>query len=481
MTEEEYIALHGEASLSTAAQHVLWRAGRLEWLMHRGQLEALQLLRSRRSRRYVLCFARRYGKTWFALLWAFMLCLSRSNARVPYAAPTAKMVETFAVPIAVLFANTAPRDLRPEVVGDEVRFPNGSYIHMQGCEDDKKADRLRGPKADGCVVDEGGFIRILDYVVRSVLLPQTVTTDGLIVIVSSPPTTPAHPFSVLASEAESRGAYMHRDIHSAPHLTAAQIAEYCEEAGGPKSATWLREGLARFVTDPVRAIVPEFSDDGAEVEIVKEIPRPEHFDAYVIGDLGFVDLTFVLFGYWHFLAGVIVIEDELVLERATSDHVQQAVSAIERERWGTREPYARRLDGTAREVADIARLQPWDPQSGEPKPAAWRGVNNRERDAAVNALRLAVLRRQLLIHPRCKVLCHHLRAGVWNEARSAFERSEGLGHFDGVAAAMYFVRHVDRDRNPYPAPVFDRSTHHVPPSQLAKPGWGSLITGPKRR
>lgn len=489
MTEEELIALRGEAAVSVAAQHALWRVGNLTWLLDAGQLEARAMLLSGRARRYVLAWARRRGKTWFAVEWAFEVCLAIAGARVPYAAPTGKMVEDFVVPIAVLFANTAPRDIRPEVIAGEIRFHNGSFIPMEGCEDRKKADRLRGSTAQAGVVDEGGFIPILDYVVKDVLLPQTLTTDGILLLSSSPPTTPAHPFTTFASEAERRNAYMHLDVYSNPRLTPRQIAEYCEEAGGPRSATWLREGLALFVTDPKKAIVPEFSQQGVdgvlnEAAIVQIVPRPTHFDAYVVGDLGYVDLTVILFAYWHFELALIVVEDELVLERATSATIQQGVTTLEHQLWGPGpdgRPLARNtsrvIDAPPITRADMSSLQP-DAQTAHD----WDPARKVDKAAGVNALRLDVQRRVLRIHPRCRTLIAHLRHGTWNERRTDFARSEGLGHNDGVAAATYLSRAVDRNLNPFPPPSFDHHTHHVGPlaPSNATSGWASLVNRKRR-
>ena len=49
-------------------------------------------------------------------------------------------------------------------------------------------------------------------------------------------------------------------------------------------------------------------------KIVKEWPKPPFFDAYVGMDLGFVDLTVVVFGYYDFRAAKIIIEDEIVIK-----------------------------------------------------------------------------------------------------------------------------------------------------------------------
>ena len=53
-----------------------------------------------------------------------------------------------------------------------------------------------------------------------------------------------------------------------------------------------------------RAVIPEFSDELH----VGEVDRPEFVDCYEGMDLGLVDLTHVLFGFWDFANARLVIE-----------------------------------------------------------------------------------------------------------------------------------------------------------------------------
>lgn len=503
---EKAVATLGRDAMRTAARHVLWRRGDLSFLLHPLQRAAIDAFKASPHWFALWNWARRLGKSWGFMATAYEVALSKPRARIPYAASTAVSLKEFIVPIAIEFAETAPRELRPEIVDHEVRFKNGSRIVMQGCEDRAKANRLRGPSADLVIVDEAAFIPDLDYVVRSIMLPQLLTTSGKMLIGSTPPETPAHSFRSLAKQAEESGVYSHHTIHDAPHIKPEQIAKYCEAAGGETSTTWKREGLAQFVTDPAKAIVPEF--EAAEKEIVIEIPRPKHFDAYVVGDAGWTDLTVALFGYYHFAAAVIVIEDELPLERATTDVVQQGTARKEAMLWGdpcpghvpgcarcvggagwvaSKKPLRRVMDTSARTAADMTRLQDDADPTSE---ARWRVAENQDREAAVNALRIEIQKRRVLISPKCKTLISHLRHGVWNDKRTDFARpkqhdtsaSDGVvfGHFDGVAALMYFVRHVDRNRNPNPDPPVNPATQRVP-TKRDQSGWSGIVRRKERR
>lgn len=458
-----------------AQQHALWRVGDLSWMLHegvaprnRGQVQADALFRdaqARGVRRTVDAVGRRWGKSHRYCVKACEMAQSGPRKRIPYAAMSAVSLRQFVLPIMRKVIETAPPGL-VELVGTEVRFSNGSVIVLQGCEDRVKADRLRGPEAHLAIVDEAGFLpsAILEYVVGSVLPWQLVTTDGMMMVGSSPPETPDHEFARLVAEAEAVGAYFHATIYDAPQVTADAIAKVAAGmVGGIESVQFRREALAEFLVDPVRAIVPEFSEhislderhaaDPKWLPVVREVERPTHFHTYIVGDLGYVDLTAVLFAYWLFTEGVLVVEDEVITERATSDVIQQTTAEREAALWpdgsGRVGDPTRAIDAPRITVADISRLQDkGDPTAEDSWMPAWTG----NLDAGVNALRLEVAARRLVIHPRCVTLIRHLKSGIWNERRTSFERSPGMGHFDAVAAAVYLVRTVDKQRNPYPPP-----------------------------
>lgn len=392
----------------------------------------------------VLNVARRWGKTVLCCVLAVECALAGPNRRIAYAAPTGVMVEEFIEPVMQwLMAEAAIAGAefvfvfrggkRPAYV-----FPNGSVIRVVGCEDRKKANRLRGPFAHLCIVDEAAFVDVLTYVVRSVLAPQLLTTGGRMLITSTPPDSPAHPFLDYVTSATARGVYFHRTCYDAPHLTDERIGRYCEEAGGEDSIDWLREGLARLVVDTLRAIVPEFS--ALEPELVGEVERPDFFDAYVVADFGMADLTVVLFAYWHFVAGRIVVEDELVFENTGGTKIGWAIREHEPKLWPGRSVFQRVIDAdpmVLRDIADEVHLHAAPPRK-----------DNLE--AQVSALRSVCQRRGILYHPRCATAIAHMRHGIWNTGRTAFARTGETGHADGVAASMYLVRSVVKQRNPFP-------------------------------
>lgn len=475
--------LHGRADAWRAACVGLWRVGDLSYLLHEGQQQCLLRIGDAAStRRFVINVGRRWGKSrlmvvianWLIVLrilyrrgvseaalravapgWLVDAALrTKRPARVVYAAPTAGMVAEFIEPHMRLLCDHAPPELRPaynSISGTWI-WPSGDKLVVRGCEDRKKADRLRGAEADMGIVDEGGFIPCLDYVVRSVVGPQLWETRGRMLLPSTPPESPDHPFVELVQEAEAAGAYYHATTASAPHMTPQMLAAAIEDAGGEHTVAWQREGEARIIVDPQQVVVPEW--EGASPVVVAEHERPEHFLPHVVGDLGYVDMTVIAFGYYDFKHGLDVVERELVLRHTTSAKIDAEVAAIEAELWPGLEVHRRHIDAQPITRADMARggfgadrEVGEDGEDGE----FWQPVRKDEREAAINAMRLRVGRRQLRVDPRCTTIIAHARYGRWNARRTDFERPDGgEHHYDGLAALVYFTRMLDRQTNPFP-------------------------------
>jgi len=78
--------------------------------------------------------------------------------------------------------------------------------------------------------------------------------------------------------------------------------------------------------------------------------------------------------------------------------------------------------------------------------------------AAINALDVDILRKQIIIDPKCIHVLYHAKAAEWNNAETDFKRLKDSptgklkgGHADALAALMYLHRSVHKKVNPYPA------------------------------
>lgn len=450
-----------------AAQHALWRHGQLAWLLHSDQERvraSICRLRHEGHRMAVVLASRRWGKSKLGTVLSNEQCVQQPGSIVPYAAPTQKMVRSIVAPHIRDVIQTAPSDMRPEE-----RIQEGTWVHPNGSEirawgvDAGGADRGRGTSADLGVIDEAGFVTDLRYLVKSVMLPMLLTTDGFLLFISSPSITPAHDFAEICAEAEAKGALIKRTIYDAPHITAAMRDEFIAELGGLDATATRRELLCEFVTDDSAAVVPEFSRH--EAAIVQECELPEHFDAYVSLDVGFFDLSFAVFGVTDFRNARTLILNEWSGNKNTSDIIDANIASIERATWGDHPVRQRVVDAGAIEIAELNK-------NARPRGATWGLARKDDAEAALNDLRISIAQHRLIIHPRCRQLIAHLRHAVWaNGARRTYERSPDHGHFDGVDAAKYLVRTVDLRKNPYPElpPGTTPDTHHIRASRKADP------------
>lgn len=421
----------------------LWRLGRIaEIKLHQSQLEVYEAFRQSPEKRYTLNCSRRWGKSTLLVALAYEQALQFPGSQIHYAAPTAKSARRYIVPLMRDIAEDCPEDLKPKFMAmDSVyQFKNGSQIYVSGC-DKGHAENLRGTSTHLGLVDEGGSIDDLTYLINDILMPQTLTTAGRIMIASTPPISPAHPFAHLAEACEAMGAYSHKTIYDNPLITPAVLNECIRESGGKNTTTFRREYLAEFVVDAELAVVPEFTPDAESTIVDPDIERPEYFDSYVSMDIGFVNATAVLFGYWDFKKGYLVIEDELVINRMTTEDLAIGIRDKELRLWGPEhKPYMRISDVDHIVINDLVRLHG----------IIFNTTPKDNKEAMINALRLCVAERKLRIHPRCRTLIAQLRHAVWNKQRTKFDKSEDSGHFDTVDALAYLIRNLVRNKNPYP-------------------------------
>jgi len=457
------------------ARRDLWMMGELDFKLDETQLELYEIIKKSDAQKFVINASRRLGKSYLLCVLAIEHAMRHPGSRICYAAPTAKAVKKIISPLIQIILQDCPKGLKPKwKAQDQIyEFPNMSEIHIAGT-DAERAEALRGQSMDLGIVDEAGFMSQLDYVVSDILMPQTLTTDGRIIIASTPPKSPAHDFKTYAREAELRGNYIKRTIYDNPRISKKKIIKFMMETDpllteeqaelffiqktGPNNSTWRREYMAEFMTDQDLAVVPEF-DEIAEKEIVSDqIKHPMFYDAYVSMDIGFNDFTVVLFGYWDFLNAKLIIEDEFVINEQnnmTTLALAAGIKEKEKELWDDKKPYMRYSDVDLIVISDLQRLHG----------LTFTPTRKDNKEAAINLLRNFVKQRKLVIHPRCKTLVTHLKEAIWNNQRTQFERSDtkGFGHFDAVDAIIYMIRNVQFSKYPIPANYgLDIYTQHIP-------------------
>ncbi len=475
-----------------ALLRVAWGAGGevdLSYKLHADQLDVYRLILSMRPedvdrtdiaarvarRLFALDVSRRWGKSYLCCVMCLEMALRYPGTRIPYASAHQVDVDEVVEPLMDSLIADAPPSVRPTKRATRLhwRFPNGSRIRMAGL--DKHPNAHRGRAMDFGVIDEAGFVRRLRYVIESVFRPQMQgRPHARMLLASTPPESPAHEWSTkYVPTARVLGTYAKRTIDDNPLLSDLEREEFVEAAGGRRATLCRREYFAEHIVEASRAVCPEWVDVKDEctgawdhhagkitapVDIHDERAlRPDFFDAYAATDQGHIDLWAWLFGYWDFLRQRLIIEDEVVMRRATTSVVAAAVHGTER-----RLEYRK-----TRRVGDM------------PQQTAADLINDHElvvsitakddaRTAIANARRW-VQERRVIIHPRCRYLLAQIELGIWKDSGKDYERGDAtdpddvMGHLDAWQALVYLIRNVNERKNPYPKHAgATLPTHFVP-------------------
>lgn len=425
-----------------------WELGILEYKVRDFQLPIYEAvwtaIKTKSTLKYCLNIARRFGKTHIVTLVAIEYAIRHPGSSINYASGTDKAMKKILSAIFPVIMEDCPAALKPKLVGGVLTFPNGSKIYTAGV-NNQHADDLRGTSSHLNIVDEAGMIDDLEYLVRSVLMPQQLTVNGTMILLSTPPPTVDHDYAKLYHECAEENAvstftvYDNADVMADPDKFNA----FVKEAGGVASTTWKREYECVFVTDTDKLIIPEWVELKSQCQV--DTPKTRlyrYYTKHVGMDLGFRHNTCLIFGYVDFLRQKVVIEDEAVLNGAevTSASIAGITKTRELELWG--KPADMRISDNNNPILlnDISLVHN----------IQFHGTSKDELDAMISQTRLFIGAKKLEINPKCEYLLACLEFGVWNKKRSGFAESRKYGHYDALAALIYMLRYCDMLHNPIP-------------------------------
>jgi hypothetical protein len=458
------------------AIEALWEYGVLDYKLTEPQKIIKKGIVEDKSKISVVMCARRLGKSYLALTMAVEACLQKSDAIVKYVFPKQKSAKKNILPIMKTILEDCPKQLRPVFMAADLlyKFPNGSELQMAGS-DNGNIENIRGGNSSLNIVDEAGFCDDLTYAVRSVLAPTTKLTQGRTILVSTPSRYEDHEFiQDWALKYQAEGRIRVFTIFDNPQFTEAIIKDALDDyPDGEKDPGFRREYMCEIVRSADTSILPSFSSDIEKVIVQDNYQRPVFYDAYVSMDIGGSDLTAVVFGYYDYLNATTVIEDELIFgKEVNTKSVAEAIRKKEEELWKNSidespiPPYMRVADNN--NLIMLTDLQ------------RDHGINfiptrKDNREAAINALDVALSQRKVVIHPRCTHTLYHMKFARWDKNRRNFLKMKDSpsgqikgGHADALAAIIYLHRNIIRSKNPYPVGYGDISGSRVFPSQLKK-------------
>lgn len=469
-----------------AAVHNLWEIGQLRFKLEPKQREAYDhIKRSPAEEIFFLLCHRGFGKTFLGSVIGIECARRENEGSILIVSGTLKKLRTVLKPTFEQILRDCPPEYRPVFSSQDstYEFPNGIRVHLCAAEKGHIED-IRGiHKVLYVLIDEAAFFGDeadsypLDYVVSSILNPMFIRTKSKprIIMMTTPPTTPGHPCKQFYENAQAAGCVASFDVYNSD-ISVDKIEEtkkrMLSSPGG--QLAWDNEMLLKWVVDSNRLVVPEW-----DKKYVQEVPRDELFDyyhKYEFLDTGVRDFTINGLGYYHFRLGKMVIEDEILLkgDQVRTDILAEKTKAKEKElKYRT---LYRRI-GDNNNLIILNDLS--SPKHNLPFMATTKGVlssNTGDEDfGMVNELRLWVNSGRLLIHPRCTYLIGCLENGIWDKSKKAFARSTTYGHFDGLAALCYLLRHVDTRTNPIPANLgLSDQTHHIPVTKVETPNYATL-------
>jgi hypothetical protein len=436
----------------TQAIHELWRRGQLSYKLDVNQKILRQVYKDSKEKINVWLLSRRLGKTTTLVNLGFEVCLSQPKSIVKFLSPTKMMAKQNVRPIIDKILEDCPEDLKPTIKEADYiyYFPNGSEFQMAGA-DSGHAEKLRGADAHLCLIDEAGSIDRLDYIVKSILLPTTLLTKGKIILAGTPPVESEHDMLQYIETAEMNDTLIKKTIYDIPRLTPDMMAEAEKEQGGKHTDGFRREYLVEIIKDANSSVIPEFDEKLAQ-EIVKDWPTPPFYDSYVAMDLGFKDLTVLVFGYYDFRAAKIIIQDELVVDFKQPDmNLKKLCSLIkEKEEKLWTNPLSGEVKKPSLRVSDIDYIVLQEIYNQSNRTISFTPASKYDKEANINNLRTLLVANKVIINPRCVHLIRHLKNVKWNKSKKEFARSAENGHYDLVDALLYFARHVSLVKNPYP-------------------------------
>ncbi len=419
------------------AAHALWRAGLLDFLLWPQQIPIYNGIRSLPNTvdLAVVLTARQFGKSVLGAILALEDCLQNPNKCILMVGPTERMAREIIAPRIAMLARNAPEGLITRTKSESKWNVGHSEIVIGGF--DQNSSSHRGKTLHNIYVEEVVDSNPDQYMesMRSDLGPALTHSDnGKIIILTTPPKTPDHPFIThTVPEAASNSALFRFTIYDNKKISKEQFERCVKLAGGIDSVDFKREYLCEVVRDGSLVLVPEFNED----LVVKPCAAPQHSIFWVSGDTGGVrdKHVFHLMTY-DFLRNKYLFLDERAFDPDTST-ADMIPKLLDME--GGRKIAARWVDAAGQLQVDLMRY--WQYTTTLPR--------KDDLDATVNQVRRAIQCGEVEIDPKCQLLITTMRSGTYNRTRTDLERTRTLGHCDAFMSAAYGLRHAITS-NPFP-------------------------------
>jgi hypothetical protein len=431
------------------ALKLAWTIGRLDYRLRQSQkaIKAAWLASQGHSRKFYINSTRRLGKSSFLLHLMVEQCIKNPRVRWCFFAPVKDGLLDYIEPIIEQTLQDCPDSLRPKF--DKQRFmfqfSNGSSILFRGSNNQQHRVR-RGLDLDGAGVDEGRDVDDLKDLIDSVIFPALFSSNGYLIISSTPADTFSHDLYNYYQLAQAENWLFECNIERAAELDPDcfpldRIAEWKKET--QRDDVWLREYMCQWLIDSSRIAVQEWKNDYS---------KPYHRDIfykfyhhYIGIDWGSKDFTAIIFATWDFKRAKLVVEGELTFSgiQVRSDKIAVAITQTSLKLWGE--------DATCyRMISDSADPILINELNGHPGMNCTPVYKEKSLEAMLNQFRILVGSEKIEVSPTCPMTISNLKSAVWDKTRTALDKDPYNHHFDHLMALVYLTRGLVPNENPIP-------------------------------
>lgn len=422
----------------TKVRHELWRLGLLEWLLWPQQRTIYRKIRSNESdgEFVVMLCARQFGKSYLGTVMAIEDCIRHPESLVIIVGPTSKQTTDIVVQAIKKIEKSAPPGLIRRSKSESRWYIGSSELLIGGFELNT-ATRHRGKTLVNIYVEEVVDSNPDNYneSIKSDLGPAlTHSHGGKFIFLTTPPKIPDHPFlTETVPNAMLHDAFYKYTIHDNEQLDQRQYAACVERCGGEETIEFRREYLCEVVRDENVVVLPAFNTN-LHVQAFEE---PVYCHYQVAIDWGGVrDKTCAVLMSYDYTTDTDLILDEFVWDANTP--MSKIVPSLMI--WEEKYKIQKRVADVPGQVqVDLRETFQYDITA--PHKLDWM--------ANVNSLNLRFALNKVKVQPHCKFIVANCQSGTFNKQKTDFDRSNALGHCDGIAALMYGSRSLDRT-NPFP-------------------------------
>lgn len=430
------------------AMRYAWSVGRLDYRLRNSQKEIKKawMKSKEKSRKFYVNSTRRLGKSSFLLHLMLEECLKKKGVRWGFFAPVKDGLADYIQPIIYETLSTCPEDLQPKF--DRNRFmlttANGSNILFRGSNNQQHRVR-RGLDLDGAGVDEGRDVDDLKDLIDSVIFPSLFSSDGYLIISSTPADSFGHDLYHYYQLAQAEGWLYECDINKARELDPEdfpedRIKEWKRET--QRQDVWEREYLCKWLIDSTRIAVPEWTQ--GYIQPYKRDIFYQFYHHYVGVDWGSKDFTALIFATWDFKRAKLVVEGELTFSgtEVRSDKIAQATKEMSWKLWGEDAEIYKMISDSA----DPILINELNGHGLSCIPV----YKEKSLEAMLNQFRMLVNDGKIEVSPTCAMTISNLKSAVWDKTRTKLDKDAFNHHFDHLMALVYLTRGLVPSENPIP-------------------------------